>query len=54
MNIIQKTENNEHIFAINGPPGTGKTTLLFDIIANIYVKRASNLAKFKTPDKERV
>lgn len=50
-NIIQKTENNEHIFAINGPPGTGKTTLLFDIIANIYVKRACNLAKFKTPDK---
>lgn len=50
-NIIQKTENNEHVFAISGPPGTGKTTLLFDIIANIYVKRAFNLAKFKTPDK---
>ncbi len=48
--ILQKIENTEHIFAVNGPPGTGKTTLLFDIIANIYVKRALNLATLKTPD----
>ncbi len=48
--ILQKIENTEHIFAVNGPPGTGKTTLLFDIIANIYVKRALNLATLKTLD----
>ncbi len=47
--ILPKTENIEHLFAVNGPPGTGKTTMLFDIIANLYVKRAVNLAKFVTP-----
>ncbi|MGX6960293.1 MAG: AAA family ATPase [Rickettsia endosymbiont of Pentastiridius leporinus] len=46
----QKAEHTERLFAVNGPPGTGKTTLLFDVIANIYVKRALNLAALKTPD----
>lgn len=37
------------IFSVNGPPGTGKTTLLRDVIAAIVVKRACSLAQFEKP-----
>ncbi|WP_341789915.1 hypothetical protein [Rickettsia endosymbiont of Polydrusus tereticollis] len=47
--IFNKTATNQNLFAINGPPGTGKTTLLFDVIANLYVTRAVQLASLKTP-----
>ena len=38
------------IFSVNGPPGTGKTTLLREILACNIVKRASIFAKYKEPD----
>ncbi len=38
------------IFAVNGPPGTGKTTLLRDMVAEIIFTRAEALVKFKNPD----
>lgn len=39
----------EGMFSVNGPAGTGKTTLLRDIIATIIVKRAKELCKIDNP-----
>lgn len=44
VNIAQEADGNS-IVAVNGPPGTGKTTLLKDIIANKFVERTYELQK---------
>lgn len=38
-------ENPKDIFSVNGPPGTGKTTLLKDIIANNIVESAAKFCE---------
>ena len=38
------------VFSVNGPPGTGKTTLLKEIIAGNLVDRARLLIKYDDPD----
>ncbi|UII32158.1 hypothetical protein LVD17_28135 [Fulvivirga ulvae] len=42
--------NQSGIYSVNGPPGTGKTTLLRDVIAPIIVKRAKALSKIEDPE----
>lgn len=41
---------NGPLFSVNGPPGTGKTTLLKEIIVNNIVQRASLLSEYNSPD----
>lgn len=38
------------ILAVNGPPGTGKTTLLRDLVAGIVAQRAEALCTFDIPN----
>ncbi|WLR41836.1 ATP-binding protein [Bacillus carboniphilus] len=40
---------NQKISSVNGPPGTGKTTLLKDIFAELMVERAEKMTCFADP-----
>lgn len=44
VSCFQEIEEGE-VLAVNGPPGTGKTTLLQSIVANMYVNAALNKDK---------
>lgn len=48
INIAISSE--QDIFSVNGPPGTGKTTLLKEIIASNVVERAIRMAEYAAPD----
>ena len=51
VNISVKTLGEDQIVAINGPPGTGKTTLLRDMIATVLVERAERMCGYDDPRK---
>lgn len=50
VNLARKDLQKEGIFAVNGPPGTGKTTLLRELVASAVVDRAEAMCGFSNPE----
>lgn len=50
VNALSKTHANKTLLSVNGPPGTGKTTLLRDVVADTIFKRAEELASINNPE----
>ena len=50
INICTSKDYSPNIFSVNGPPGTGKTTLLKEIIADTIVKKAKIIADLNSTD----
>jgi MoxR-like ATPase len=49
VNRARSELKGEGIFAVNGPPGTGKTTLFRDLVAACVVDRALAMTSFDNP-----
>lgn len=49
VNLTFQNLKTEGILPVNGPPGTGKTTLLRDIVAGVITDRAEVMCSFQNP-----
>jgi hypothetical protein len=47
--VMTSLADRSGIFAVNGPPGTGKTTMLREVVADVVVARARQLADLAEP-----
>ena len=50
VNLATDEETNLPVFSVNGPPGTGKTTLLKEIIVNNIIEKTKLLTEYDDPD----
>jgi hypothetical protein len=50
VNTIHSELAEAGLYSVNGPPGTGKTTMLKDIVATVVQQRADKLMAFKRPE----
>ncbi len=44
------SDNSDYILSVNGPPGTGKTTLLKDVFADLQVQQAYSICKLSNKE----